>query len=54
MTAKLWLQVLEQPLLLTIVRPKVKLESQPEPPTTLTLGLLLEPEIVAPPLMDQR
>src|SRR5262245_26824769 len=54
LTAKLWLQLLEQPLPSTIVRVKVKLESQPDPATTFTLGLLLEPEIAPAPLMDQR
>jgi hypothetical protein len=54
LTANPWLQVLEQLLLSTIVRFKVKLESQAAPATTLTLGLLLDPEIAPSPLMDQR
>ena len=54
LTTKLWLQVLEQPLLLTIRRVKVKLESQADPATTLTFALLVDPEIAPLPLIDQR
>src|SRR5258708_24272840 len=52
LTRKLLLQVIEQPLLVT-VRLKMRFELQRLPTLTVTLGLVVEPEIVPLPLIVQ-
>src|SRR5262245_44372497 len=52
-TVIIWLQALEQPLLSTTVNDKVKLVLQSLLASTLITRLVVEPEIVPPPLIDQ-